>query len=108
MAPRINKKCFTIPLTLEDELYCEITTEEGKLIFFVIEYNATIENNKQTIFRVDTKHGYAHKHIYHKTDKNDRAVTLSDCVDEYGYYYNEELKYLKNNFSKIKDNYLNN
>lgn len=109
MIAHINKTSFTIPLTLEDELCCEFTTDNGKLISFVIEYNAVINGIKQTVSRVDTHDGNAHKHIFYKKRKKDgRRIILSNSVDDYGHYYNEEFRYLQRNFNKIKDNYLNN
>lgn len=101
-------KSFRFILFLEDELYHEFTVKDGKLISFVVQYQTKINNRMETILRIDTEHGYAHKHIFHlKKKRHDQVFFISDNTEDYSKIYNEELNYIKNNFEKIKENFLN-
>ena len=100
------RRSFTILLSSDDKVHREFIVKNGKLTDFVIQYHSKVKGGWRTILRYDTSHGYAHKHIYHLKRKNNRKIILSSNADEYSKIYNEAIKHLKNNFDKIKRNYL--
>ena len=58
---------FIYPLSeeLEDRLRVSALRKKGKVVKFVVQYEALINNNWRPIVRYDTSHGFAHKDIIH-------------------------------------------
>lgn len=52
--------------------------------------------------RIDTCHGYAHKHTFYRNGKQ-RVVKLSGNLNV---VFTETVNYLKKDFQRIKENYL--
>ena len=91
----------------EDILHCEFTTHHGQVKFFVLQYISVIDRQRQTIYRVDTKHNNAHKHLYFRSKKRMVKIILSNDDSQYGELFNQQRDYIKKYFIDIKNNYLN-
>lgn len=97
----MKKRSFNIPLSLDDVLHCEMYTENGKLVGFVLQYSAKIDGKVRIISCIDTHHNHAHKHIFNKNGKGTkRRIVLSEDISLYSNLYNEYLKKLKEDFLK--------
>lgn len=65
---------FTYPLSeeLEDRLRVFALRQKRKIIRFVVQFEAWINNEWRSIVRYDTSHGFAHKDIIHYKGKEDK------------------------------------
>ena len=65
---------FIYPLSedLEDMLRVSALKQKGKVIRFVVQYEALINDEWRPIIRYDTSHGFAHKDIIHYKGKEDK------------------------------------
>ena len=68
----MNEIDFVYPLSpdLEDRLRVQATKIRGKIVSFVVQYEALIQGKWRAIVRYDTAHRFAHKDILHP----DRSV----------------------------------
>ncbi len=57
--------------------------------------------------RIDTCHGYAHKHTFHLKDK-EYIVNLTGRGESVNNVLTESISFVKKNFFKIKNNFLRN
>jgi len=65
---------FLFPLSeeLEDRLRVHAKKQKGKIVRFVVQYEALIKNEWRAIVRYDTSHGFAHKDIIHSSGEVDK------------------------------------
>jgi len=94
-------------LTKEDKLRISFVKRKGKITHFIIQYSALINSRWRSIMRIDTCHGYAHKHTFHLKNK-EYIMDLTESGDDLNEVFTEYTRYVKKNFIKIKDNFLRN
>ncbi len=63
------KFLYSLSEELEDRLRVSALKQKGKILKFVVQYEAFIENKWRAIIRYDTSHGFAHKDIIHYDGK---------------------------------------
>lgn len=98
---------YTYLMTEEDKLRIMFVKKRGKITKFIIQYSALINSRWRSIMRVDTCHGYAHKHTFHLKDK-EYIINLTAKGDDLNDVFTEWSNSIKKNFLKIKDNFLRN
>ena len=95
---------FPLLLTPEDKVRVAFKQNRGKIEFFIVQYYALVNGRWRTIIRIDTCHGQSpHKHTYHP-NRRPYKVHLSGHLNT---VFTEADKFVKQNFKKIKENYLN-
>lgn len=97
---------FLIPGSNDDKLNIRFRENRGHIEYFVIQYTALIKSRWHEIMRFDTCHGYAHRHTYH-LQSEEYIIDLTEPGDNLDIVFTESLEYIKQNFQKIKRNYLN-
>ncbi len=98
---------YNLVLTEEDKIRISFTKKHGKVERFIVQYFALINSRWRSIMRVDTCHGYAHKHTYHLSGK-EHLVALSKQGDDINPIFTEWSGHIRRNFNKIKQNFLSN
>lgn len=98
---------YNIVLTEEDKVRIKFRKKHGRIEHFIVQYFALINSRWRSIMRIDTCHGYAHKHTYH-LNKKEHLVALSESGNVLNNVFTESSSYIKTNFRKIKQNFLNN
>ena len=88
--------------TQEDKIRVLFLENRGKIRHFVVQYHALIDSRWKTIMRIDTCHGYAHKHTLHARDK-EYVVRLPGDLNT---VFTEARGFILENYLKIKENYL--
>jgi hypothetical protein len=70
----VNEIEFVYPLSLdlEDRLRVQATKIRGKIVSFVVQYEALIQGQWRAIVRHDTAHRFAHKDILHPDGSVDK------------------------------------
>ena len=70
----MNEIEFVYPLSLdlEDRLRVQATKIRGKIVSFVVQYEALIQGQWRAIVRYDTAHRFAHKDILHPDGSVDK------------------------------------
>lgn len=94
-------------LSEEDKIRIAFTKKRGKIEFFIVQYSALINSRWRPIMRFDTCHGYAHKHTFHLRNK-EYIIDLTKRGDILNEVFTESSSYVRQNFNKIKENYLRN
>jgi hypothetical protein len=89
-------------LTPEDEVRIRFVKNRGRILKFVVQYYTKIKKHWLTVMRIDNCHGYPHKHIYHLHKKEFMLVLPKDN----NIAFTEAQNFIKNNFKKIKENFL--
>lgn len=95
-------KDYTQLLTDKDKLRIFFVEDRGKIKEFVVEYYSLIYSRWRTIMRIDNRHGFSHRHIYHLHKKEYRVVLNKDS----NLAFTESKVYIIKNFEKIKENYI--
>ncbi len=98
---------YSYPITEEDKIRVSFRKRRGKIEHFSIQYFALINSRWRSIMRFDTCHGYAHKHTFH-LHKKEYIINLTSDGDNLNEVFTESKEHIKNNFEKIKSNYLRN
>ena len=98
---------YTYSLTEEDRLRIVFRKRKGKIEHFIVQYTALINSRWRSIMRIDTCHGYAHKHTFHLHDK-EYIIDLTAKGDLLNDVFTESLNFVKNDFLKIKENFMRN
>lgn len=93
---------YTRRLTPEDKVRIYFEKDRGRIMHFVIQYYALLDKQWITIIRIDTCHGYAHKHVYHKRGREYCSRIFGDLGD----VFTEHVRTVINSFPQIKQNYL--
>lgn len=105
----MSSKSFVKRLGEEDKdrLRVEIETEKGKVVNFVVQYEALIQAKWHAIVRYDCSHGFAHRDVMHidgSKDKTTLSITnlgmallyaeqdIKDRWDWYKERYEKELR----------------
>lgn len=103
----MKERDFRYALTQEDtdRIRIAFREEKGAITFFIVQYSALINNRWRSIMRYDTCHGYAHKHTYNLR-KKERIVTLTAPGERLNELFTESSTDIKQNFEKIKENFL--
>lgn len=96
---------YSYPLAEEDKIRIAFRSNRGKVEHFVVQHFALINSRWRSIMRFDTCHGYAHKHTFHFVSK-EHVVSLTAPGGELNEVFDQSSRYVKNNFEKIKRNYL--
>ena len=70
----MNEIDFVYPLSpgLEDRLRIRATKTRGRIVNFVVQYEALFEGEWKAIVRYDTAHRFAHKDILHPDGSVDK------------------------------------
>jgi hypothetical protein len=70
----VNEIEFVYPLSLdlEDRLRIRATKTRGRIVSFVVQYEALIQGEWKAIVRYDTAHRFAHKDILHPDGSADK------------------------------------
>ena len=70
----MNEIEFVYPLSLdlEDRLRIRATKTRGRIVSFVVQYEALIQGEWKAIVRYDTAHRFAHKDILHPDGSADK------------------------------------
>ena len=89
-------------LTEQDKARIYFKRNRGEISHFIIQYYALINERWVTIIRVDTCHGYAHKHIYHKGGR-EYCFKLHGELNE---IFTQNVNMVLKHFEKLKQNYL--
>ena len=95
---------YTIALSGEDKLKVEFKKNRGRISFFIVQYYGLIGGRWRTIMRIDTCHGYPHKHTYYLR-RRQLNIALGTKEDN-NRVLTESLRFVKKNFQKIKENFL--
>lgn len=98
---------YTYLITEEDKLRIMFSKQKGKVTYFIVQYSALINSRWRSIMRIDTCHGYAHKHTFHLRDK-EYIIDLTSKGDDLNEIFTQSTNFVKNNFSRIKSNFLSN
>lgn len=98
---------YSYLLTKEDKIRIAFRKKRGKIEYFIVQYSALINGRWRSIMRFDTCHGYAHKHTFHLKGK-EYIMNLTGREDNLNEVFTKSSKYVKNNFEKIKSNFLMN
>ncbi len=61
----LGQDIYSLSQELRDRLRVSVIKEKGKIINFVVQYEASIKSRWYAIIRYDTSHGFAHKDIIH-------------------------------------------
>ncbi|MEK7500602.1 MAG: hypothetical protein AAB642_00565 [Patescibacteria group bacterium] len=99
-------KKYTLTLSEEDRLYIEFQTSKNRVTHFVIQYHSLTSRGWRTIIRYDTAHGLgvAHKDVYvYSRRKKTRQEILGD---DFNAIFTRAIREVRNNWKKIKENYL--
>lgn len=92
-------------LTEHDKLRIYFQEDRGRISYFIVQYSSLIESRWRSIMRYDTCHGYAHKHRFHLGDE-ELITDLSQPGDSLNDIFTEATSDIKQNFEKIKANFL--
>lgn len=92
---------YPLQLSSEDKIRIHFKQNKGKVSHFIVQYYALINGRWRTIMRIDTCHGFAHKHVYY-ADGKQRVIRIPG---ELNLVFTESIKYIKKDFLKIKENY---
>jgi hypothetical protein len=99
----MEKVDYIQSLTEEDKVRICFRENRGKIEHFVVQYRALIRGRWFTIMRIDTCHGYPHKHTFYLHNRQ-YVIKLSGDMN---IVFTESVKFVKENFPKIKENFLN-
>ena len=94
-----------VPGSEADILHVKFEKGKGRIKNFSIQYVALIEGKSHEIMRFDTFHGYAHRHTFHLRSDEFR-MDLTGQGEGLSNVFTQSLEYIKNDFEKIKENYL--
>ena len=74
MTKKTRKIEFIYPLSeeLEDRIRVSALRQKNKIVKFVVQYEALINEGWRPIVRYDTSHGFAHKDIIHFKGEEDK------------------------------------
>lgn len=89
-------------LTPEDKVRINFSKNRGKISKFIVQYYTKVEKRWRTVMRIDNCHGYPHKHTYHLRKKEFVLLLSQDNNTA----FTEAQNFIKNNFKKIKENFL--
>src|SRR3989344_2161445 len=95
---------YTKLLSEQDKLRVYFQKERGVIIKFILNYSSKVERRWKTILRIDTCHGYPHKHTYHAR-KREIVVVLGEQSDKNA-IFTQAQKEVTRHFQDIKENYL--
>jgi hypothetical protein len=103
MPPDIKKTIYKKWLTNEDFLLIELFTKRGKIIQFLLQYDALIEGKYRTILRTDNCHGSSpHKHVFHRQKGTFKQKLNLEPHEA----FHQGFKLIKENFLQIKENFI--
>lgn len=94
-------------LTGEDKIRIAFWKKRGEITRFIVQYSALVNSRWRAIMRIDSCHGYAHKHTFHLHNK-EYAVNLTAKGESLNEVFTQSADHIKANFFKIKENYLKN
>lgn len=89
-----------------DKVRVRFKKDWGRVLSFAVQYYALVKGQWRSIIRVDTVHGFAHKDIYHYLHGKKYTILLSENLRDYNNLLNESVRDIKQNFERIKRNYL--
>jgi|SRR3989344_229542 len=95
---------YSYSVTREDKIRVFFRKNRGKITHFIVQYYALIHARWRTIMRIDTCHGYPHKHTYHLRDRE--TVLVLGTMESSNFAFTESRQFIHDNFTKIKENYL--
>ena len=96
---------YSTLLSKEDQVRIMFRKKRGKIVHFIVQYSALINGRWRSIMRIDTCHNYAHKHTFHLKGKQ-YILNLTKKGDDLGQVFTLASKDIKDNFQKIKANFL--
>jgi len=92
-------------LSEEDKLLIKWDWQKGKMVNFVVQYMALIDEEWRPIVRYNTKHNVAHKDKFHYSGKKERQE-ISGNKKDYDSIYKQAQIDIRKNYKKYKENYL--
>ncbi len=99
----MKKKAYVFMLTETDRKRHEHTSDKGRIIKFVVQYETKVQDRWVPVIRYDTAHGFAHKDILNP-DGTCEKILLGNIS------YNELLtlvdKDINENWQRYKNRYM--
>ena len=92
-------------LTDEDRVRISFSEKRGLIVHFIIQYIAFMQGEWREIMRYDTCHGYAHKHTFYLKGEA-YIIDLTEPGDRLNEMFTEYSNDIKQNFRRIKENFL--
>ncbi len=91
---------FSIGLPGEDRIEVSFEVEKGRVVSFVVNYVARIQDKDYSVVRFDTEHGFAHKDICRPDGGVERKERMPDL--EYGVLVDVAIRDLKENWEAYR------
>lgn len=99
---KVIEYLFYLTSCEKDRLRVKAYKHKNKILGFVVQYEAKIQNKWEVIVRYDTSHGFAHKDIIHADGKIDKEPFIWQDYNVALTYATEDLK---RNWEKYRNNY---
>ena len=71
---------YSLSPDLRDRLRVSALKEKGKIISFVVQYEALFKSRWYPIVRYDTSHGFAHRDIIHYSGRKKNNPCISQTI----------------------------
>lgn len=99
-----QSKAWTIQLSDIDRIKVRLEKNGRTVVEFSVQYQALIRGHWRRITGYDNSHGSVpHRHVYYPNQPEYRQIMI---VKDNNEAFTEALAVLKNNFMKIKENYI--
>src|SRR3989344_8495465 len=98
----MKEKEYFKRLTEQDKIRIFFRKDRGKIKHFVVQYLSLRGGRWRSIVRVDTCHGYPHKHIFHANGQQYVTKMRGDL----NLIFTESIEYIVDSYKKIMVNYL--
>ncbi len=96
-------KSYIDNLTHQDRVICVMVKDRRVFHGFTVQYEAKLDKIWVAITRIDTSHGFAHRHKFSPINKD--VITPFVC-NNYREGFTLARHYIKNNYQKLRENYL--
>jgi hypothetical protein len=96
-------KEFVVEITLTDRIRRSHVTERGKVIRFVAQYEALIDQKWVAIVRYDTAHGFAHRDVMRPRQRSAEKTRLH--LQDFGEAYAFAVHDLGMNWRRYREQY---
>jgi len=98
----VAEKEIIVEITPTDRIRRRHVTERGKVIRFVAQYEALIDQEWVAIVRHDTAHGFAHRDVMHPGRRPEKTqLHLRDFGEAYAFAVHD----LKANWRRYRERY---
>lgn len=96
-------KSYTVFLAPNDRLVVVMHLDKKIMVNFTVQYDILLNSKWLEVTRIDTCHGYAHRHKF--SPKNKEIITAFPCKN-YNEGFTEARRYITENYLRLHDNYL--